>query len=342
MNSRSIVLPMSRTSGRAPRIRRILRASVLAAASLAAGAAPRSALAQGAPVSGAALVTASPNPSVTTVGSTVVVTLRVGLAGVIGRSASGATMPAVLGGYQVSVVFDKTRLRFESAAGGSSAGYTSGPVFSAPATANANGNVMLVGSQTAPTSPMGEVTVALLTFTTLASGSASLSAAPVSLVSALQPGPPAVGPASISYNGAATTVSISAGPPAPPPTPGPSLQFYSLAPCRIADTRSSTPPALSGGATRTFSGTGICGVPSTAKALAVNVTVTQPKSAGDLRLFPAGATLSPASAISYAAGQTRAANTVVGVNGSGAFAVRCDQTAGKTVHFILDVSGYFE
>ena len=295
---------------------------------------------QGAPIGGKALVTASPNPSLATVGDTVVVTLRVGLAGVSGMSSEGFATPAVLGGYQVSVAFDNTRLHFESATGGTTAGYSATPVYSSPAVANSSGVVTLVGSQTAPTAPIGEVTVALLTFTAMAAGTATLSASPVSLVSALQPGPPSVGPTGLPFSGAGTTVAISDTPP-PTPTPGPSLQFFSIAPCRLVDTRSASAPSLAGGATRTFAADG-CGIPPTARALAVNVTVTQPTAGGDLRIFPAGSPLPLASAIAYRANQTRAATTVVSLNDSGEFSVRCDQGVGTTTHFVLDVAGYFE
>jgi hypothetical protein len=259
---------------------------------------------------------------------------------VSGTSSNGIATPAVLGGYQVSVAFDKTRLQFDSAAGGVSTGYSSTPIYSSPAAANAAGVVTLVASQTTPTAPIGEVTVALLTFTAIATGTAALSTSPVSLVSALQPGPPPVGPTSLPFSGAGTTVTISSTPP-PTPTPGPSLQFFSLAPCRLVDTRSSAAPALAGGATRTFE-TGACGIPATARALAVNVTVTQPTGGGDLRIFPAGSPLPLASAIAYRANQTRAATTLVGLNDSGEFSVRCDQAGGTTTHFVLDVAGYFE
>ena len=71
------------------------------------------------------------------------------------------------------------------------------------------------------------------------------------------------------------------------------------------------------------------------------MTVTQPTDAGDLRLYPAGATPPLASAINYGAGQTRANNAVVKLGTAGGLEVLTDQGAGS-VHFILDVNGYFE
>jgi hypothetical protein len=326
-------------------MRSLLRLLVAAALLSAVVLPPRKGLGQGAPMSGTALVTASPNPSSTTVGSLVQVTVRVGLTGLTGKASSGGNTLAVLGGYQIAVAFDKTRLRFDSAAGGISTGYTSVPTFTSPAIANAAGSVALVASQTSPTAPTGEVTVAVLSFTALAPGTASLTAISNSLVSALQMGPPPVGPTAVQGSGVATSVTITAGPPPPTPTPGPTLHFFSLAPCRLVDTRNPAGvhggPALVGGAIRTFDVSGGCSVPDSAKALVVNVTVTGPTAAGDLRFFPAGSPLPLASVIAYRAGQTRAVNAVVGLGPTGAFTVRCDQASGTT-QLVLDVSGYFE
>lgn len=120
--------------------------------------------------------------------------------------------------------------------------------------------------------------------------------------------------------------------------------FYTLTPCRVLDTRNASGPyggpALAGNDSRTFTLTGQCGVPSTAKAVSVNVTVTQSTAAGDLKLYASGGTLSVSTAMNYAAGQTRANNAVVAL-GSGGVIVQTDQPGG-TVQFILDVNGYFQ
>ncbi|MGH9369780.1 MAG: hypothetical protein ACRD3M_19180, partial [Thermoanaerobaculia bacterium] len=73
----------------------------------------------------------------------------------------------------------------------------------------------------------------------------------------------------------------------------------------------------------------------------VNVTVTQPSAAGDLRLFPSGAPLPLASTINYSGGQTRANNATATLGASGSLSVKCDQSSG-TVQLILDVNGYFQ
>jgi uncharacterized repeat protein (TIGR01451 family) len=120
--------------------------------------------------------------------------------------------------------------------------------------------------------------------------------------------------------------------------------FYTLPPCRIADTRGvqGVPiggPSLAAGATRSFDVRERCGLPGNAIAVSYNITVTGPTGAGNLRLYPGGTT-SPASAINYVAGQTRANNGIVPIASDGTVVAQCDQVTG-TVDFIMDVNGYF-
>jgi hypothetical protein len=122
----------------------------------------------------------------------------------------------------------------------------------------------------------------------------------------------------------------------------PSTSFYTVTPCRLVDTRAADGPALAGGTSRTFVLTGKCDLPVTAKAVSVNVTVTEPTSTGHLRLYPGGTTLPLVSAINYSPGQTRANNAVLALGAAGNLSVRCDQAAGSSTHFILDVNGYLE
>jgi hypothetical protein len=121
--------------------------------------------------------------------------------------------------------------------------------------------------------------------------------------------------------------------------------FHSLKPCRLIDTRWADGPLggprLLAGTNRVFTIGDVCGVPSTATAVSVNMTVTGPTVAGHLRLYPAGAALPLVSSVNYAAGQTRANNGIVPLGPGGQIAVWCAQASGTT-EFILDVSGYFE
>jgi uncharacterized repeat protein (TIGR01451 family) len=127
---------------------------------------------------------------------------------------------------------------------------------------------------------------------------------------------------------------------------GVGLGFFTLAPCRVVDTRNPGAPiggpVMQGQETRTFVMAGHCGIPSTARALSLNVTVTQPSAAGYVTLFPAGQPVPPTSSINYAAGRTRANNAIISLDPGGRMAAFAGQPAGTTVHVIVDVNGYFE
>jgi hypothetical protein len=85
---------------------------------------------------------------------------------------------------------------------------------------------------------------------------------------------------------------------------------------------------------------GQCGIPATAKALSLNVTVVSPAATGDLKLFAAGQTTPVATALSFRGGRTRANNAVLGVSSDGT--VSLSALPGSATHLILDVNGYFE
>jgi hypothetical protein len=122
--------------------------------------------------------------------------------------------------------------------------------------------------------------------------------------------------------------------------------FYTVTPCRVADTRNANGPyggpALAPGPPRTFTVEGQCQIPPTAKAISINLTVTGPTSIGFLTLFPGGTTAPLASTINFRAGQTRANNAIVALGAGGTMSVVDGQPSGNTTHFILDVNGYFQ
>ncbi|MFL6291106.1 MAG: metallophosphoesterase family protein, partial [Thermoanaerobaculia bacterium] len=62
--------------------------------------------------------------------------------------------------------------------------------------------------------------------------------------------------------------------------PSPELDFYTLPPCRLVDTRSSSP--LAAGVRASFPSAGSCGIPADARALALNVTAVNPSATGNL------------------------------------------------------------
>jgi hypothetical protein len=118
------------------------------------------------------------------------------------------------------------------------------------------------------------------------------------------------------------------------------LDFHAAVPCRLVDTRVNG-PALAAGSTRSFAGTGACGIPATAKDLALNVTVVTPSSAGFLQIWPGGTAAPPTSVLNFAAGQTRANNALVLLGSGGDFQVFAGFPSG-TAHLIVDVVGWFE
>jgi len=121
--------------------------------------------------------------------------------------------------------------------------------------------------------------------------------------------------------------------------------FHTVTPCRRVDTRVAGlggPLPLDAPSEARFAlGGGACGIPATAKAVSLNVAVTQPTAAGHVRLYPAGVPVPLVAALNYAAGQTRANNAVVALGSGGEIAVRVTQGSGS-VHVVLDVNGYFE
>lgn len=123
------------------------------------------------------------------------------------------------------------------------------------------------------------------------------------------------------------------------------LDFYTLSPCRLMDTRLSPAPngapAIHPGQ-RIFKATGLCGIPPTAKALAVNVTVLDPAVQGHLRLFPGNAQPPGTSTINFAPGTNRANNAMVMLASSGSGALGIFSSAPVPVHVLIDVSGYFQ
>jgi hypothetical protein len=128
-------------------------------------------------------------------------------------------------------------------------------------------------------------------------------------------------------------------------TPIVGASFYTLAPCRVLDTRDSPGPyggpALAAGETRTFMIRGRCGIPPTANAISSNLTVALPTVEGFLTTFPGGTSAPLASTINYRAGQVRANNAIMRLGTDGSLAVYCGQGAGS-LNVILDVNGYYQ
>ncbi|MEA2560135.1 MAG: hypothetical protein QOH06_1639 [Acidobacteriota bacterium] len=121
----------------------------------------------------------------------------------------------------------------------------------------------------------------------------------------------------------------------------PPLDFHTVTPCRVLDTRTSSP--LASGVLQTFAVGGICGIPPAARAVAVNVTVLGATGSGHLVLHPAGIPHSVpiTSTANFTPVRARANNAMLPL-ASGAVDATATVVGGGTVHLILDVNGYYE
>lgn len=126
-------------------------------------------------------------------------------------------------------------------------------------------------------------------------------------------------------------------------------QFFAITPCRAIDTRNPNGPLagprIAAQRVRSFKIAGgaaacVSSVPRDAVAVAANVTVVFPDTAGELRLFPGNGATPLYSSISFPAGKVRA-NTARLSLYEGVFTVD-DRQATGSVDVLLDVSGYFK
>jgi len=132
--------------------------------------------------------------------------------------------------------------------------------------------------------------------------------------------------------------------PPPPDTSGPAA-FYTLPPCRLADTRRPPGPlggpSLAPGGERVLAPAGACGIPAAAQGLSVNVTVVA-GGAGHLTLFPANGSNPGSSSINFSGGQVRANNAILRLATDGTGSVTVFNGSAGPNHLIVDVNGYFQ
>lgn len=126
-------------------------------------------------------------------------------------------------------------------------------------------------------------------------------------------------------------------------------RFYPVTPCRLFDTRETTgdsaaAPALEPEETRTFEVGSRCGLASaTIRSLAVNQTVTQQTADGELVLYRGDLVEEPlTSNLAFGMGRTRANNAILELSRAGDGTIKVRNRSAGTVHFILDVNGYFQ
>ncbi|HJX27913.1 MAG TPA: hypothetical protein VJ885_08370 [Thermoanaerobaculia bacterium] len=122
------------------------------------------------------------------------------------------------------------------------------------------------------------------------------------------------------------------------------LDFYTVTPCRLLDTRQASGqfggPSLPPGISRVLRVGGRCSIPSTAKAVAVNATVFEPPGFGNLRFFPGDGEQAPVtSTLNFQPGITRANNAILMLSSSGSGTLAA-QSSVAGVHLVVDVTGY--
>ncbi|WP_328926721.1 hypothetical protein OG429_20390 [Streptomyces sp. NBC_00190] len=118
--------------------------------------------------------------------------------------------------------------------------------------------------------------------------------------------------------------------------------YTPMAPTRFVDTRDGLGTAkgqVAGQATFSTQMSGLRGVPQDVKAVALNVTVTNPKEDGHLTVFPSGQAAPSTSSVNFTAGQTIANSVIVPVGPDGKISVRNGAWAGTDV--VVDVVGYY-
>ncbi len=133
------------------------------------------------------------------------------------------------------------------------------------------------------------------------------------------------------------TVSVIAGANASP------LQFVSVTPCRLVDTRQAKGefggPPIQGGSSRSFPipQQTTCGIPATAAAYSLNVTVVPITTLGYLTIWPTGEDQPLVSTMNSPDGRIKANAAIVPAGYQGAVSVYVTDTT----NVLLDIDGYF-
>ena len=120
------------------------------------------------------------------------------------------------------------------------------------------------------------------------------------------------------------------------------LGFYSVTPCRVVDTRNGNGPfggpIMSAGSTRSFAiPSSACGIPSTAQAYSLNITVVPPAALGYLTAWPAGQAQPYVSTLNSSNGAIIANAAIVPAGTGGSISIYVSDTT----HVIIDINGYF-
>jgi hypothetical protein len=123
------------------------------------------------------------------------------------------------------------------------------------------------------------------------------------------------------------------------------MDFYSVEPCRVVDTRRADGPqggpSLTSGELRSFLIAGECGIPDDAQAVSLNITAIAATGPGSLQVFRAGLSGTSTSSLNFEAGQARANNGLVALAGRRLTVHPSVNASPGTVHLVIDINGYF-
>jgi trimeric autotransporter adhesin len=127
----------------------------------------------------------------------------------------------------------------------------------------------------------------------------------------------------------------------PPGNPG-ALNFYTLLPCRVVDTRLANGPLggpqPAGNSTRDFPVlSSPCNVPGTSRAYSMNATVLPAPTLGFLTLFPTGVSRPTVSTLNAVDGSLTANAAIISSGTTGQISAYLTDLS----HLILDINGYF-
>lgn len=126
-----------------------------------------------------------------------------------------------------------------------------------------------------------------------------------------------------------------------PATP---LDYYTSSPCRVFDTRLSSPFLTA--ETRTIQVTGLCGVPAGAQAVAANVTVFDPSGSGNVSVYPGNYPQPATSTINFLPDVNRANNAILPLSTDGTGTLKATALVNGGGQYgntglVIDVVGYF-
>jgi hypothetical protein len=120
-------------------------------------------------------------------------------------------------------------------------------------------------------------------------------------------------------------------------------KLYTVAPCRLVDTRDTGTPLLAGVPRLVPTALGDCQVPVGARAVVANVTVTGGTGAGAVKIYPGDYPEPEAAMVNFKSGATRANFGILplSTDGLGSLRAVAAMPVGGSVHLVVDVTGYF-